>query len=553
MVANTFVRHEACPKCRSEGNDRSGNNLAVYSDLSTYCFSCGYTEASKTKNNSGLGLEYSELMTHTTESILGKLGILPSVIKAYDITSVIREDTNEVCIKFPFHDINGVETNAQFRAVDTSTGELTRSISYSSGKVKLPLLGWKLVNANTKTVIICEGMTDTLALASVVNDPTIAVVGMSSVTAVKRVVSHVVTYADKLKVVLAFDHDDAGKEATTLFVETLEAFDENRQLYNLKFPEEYKDVREWVKALGKVELEFDTIFANGILGAADISKKVGEYFDKATDGAKLDLSFSPTLSEALRILPGKLIGVIGASGEGKSTFVEHVAIEALQQKMNTFVVSQEMLPEEFAIKLLRMVRNEPLDNPSFIKHISKEERLVIIKQIETLASTLNMTDSFGSMSIDSINTAVHKLTTAGKHPDIVIIDHLLAITTDTEVGTILDVCKELKALARAHKTCIFILTHTSKPQKARGIQQPTLNSAYGSSGIPIYCDSCVGVASDKEKNLTMIETVKLERMGGKYVNVSFDFQNYILTEQQSNGKQSNKKEESSTNSKEEFY
>lgn len=36
------VRKEACPKCRELGNDRSGDNLAVYSDGHTYCFRCGH-------------------------------------------------------------------------------------------------------------------------------------------------------------------------------------------------------------------------------------------------------------------------------------------------------------------------------------------------------------------------------------------------------------------------------------------------------------------------------------------------------------------------------
>lgn len=39
-----FLRHEPCPKCREVGNDRSGNNLARYSNGSAFCFSCGYLE-----------------------------------------------------------------------------------------------------------------------------------------------------------------------------------------------------------------------------------------------------------------------------------------------------------------------------------------------------------------------------------------------------------------------------------------------------------------------------------------------------------------------------
>ena len=40
--SNYFVKHETCPKCRSIGNDKSGDNLGVWSDGSTYCFNCGY-------------------------------------------------------------------------------------------------------------------------------------------------------------------------------------------------------------------------------------------------------------------------------------------------------------------------------------------------------------------------------------------------------------------------------------------------------------------------------------------------------------------------------
>ena len=44
MITNDshVIRKEACPKCRSIGNDKSGDNLAIYSDGHAYCFKCGY-------------------------------------------------------------------------------------------------------------------------------------------------------------------------------------------------------------------------------------------------------------------------------------------------------------------------------------------------------------------------------------------------------------------------------------------------------------------------------------------------------------------------------
>lgn len=57
MSHSHCTNHEPCPKCRSNGNDRNGDNFAVYSDGHKYCFRCGYTvlssgiEALKTTAN----------------------------------------------------------------------------------------------------------------------------------------------------------------------------------------------------------------------------------------------------------------------------------------------------------------------------------------------------------------------------------------------------------------------------------------------------------------------------------------------------------------------
>ena len=40
------VKRGACPRCRSNGKDRSGDNLALYPDGHSYCYSCGYWEIS---------------------------------------------------------------------------------------------------------------------------------------------------------------------------------------------------------------------------------------------------------------------------------------------------------------------------------------------------------------------------------------------------------------------------------------------------------------------------------------------------------------------------
>lgn len=41
---STVERHEPCPKCRKDGHDNTGDNLARYADGGAYCFRCGYYE-----------------------------------------------------------------------------------------------------------------------------------------------------------------------------------------------------------------------------------------------------------------------------------------------------------------------------------------------------------------------------------------------------------------------------------------------------------------------------------------------------------------------------
>lgn len=44
MSQNHCVKHTACPNCKRSGNDNGNDNLAVYSDGSSFCFRCGYFE-----------------------------------------------------------------------------------------------------------------------------------------------------------------------------------------------------------------------------------------------------------------------------------------------------------------------------------------------------------------------------------------------------------------------------------------------------------------------------------------------------------------------------
>ena len=42
LSQSRFIKNTACPKCREQGRDKHGDNMAVYSDGSSHCWSCGF-------------------------------------------------------------------------------------------------------------------------------------------------------------------------------------------------------------------------------------------------------------------------------------------------------------------------------------------------------------------------------------------------------------------------------------------------------------------------------------------------------------------------------
>ncbi len=94
-----IVGDEACPRCRAEGKDKTGNHLIRFEDGGAFCNRCDYKETGKSKESTEVKLGINEIET------------LPS-FKARGIRGSIRD-------KF------GVKT-----AVSTEDGKTVTDIYY---------------------------------------------------------------------------------------------------------------------------------------------------------------------------------------------------------------------------------------------------------------------------------------------------------------------------------------------------------------------------------------------------------------------------------------
>lgn len=534
-----FLRHEQCPYCASLGNDSSQDNLAVYDDGSTYCFSCtrstAVSGASSNKSKQSIDPDATVLPMFTAESVLSKYGISGEAIKRYDIRCINSDDYG-LQIEIPLHDVNKQEYTVCRRSVDVADGKLTKDYVFGKGRLKLPLIGWQTITKTTEIIIVCEGITDALAAASqLITSANIAVVGMVGATNANKVAAHFAGYGKRYKLVLAFDNDKAGVEAEEAFVNYLDKHQVELDVSRLPIPKEHKDLRDWIAAgaeLSAALVNTQPLVNIGLLDSRQIATKLDEYFQALVDQTYVTLSFSPTLSEAARLTGGMLVGVIGDGGQGKSTFVEHVAMETMQQRQRVLFISQEMQAAEVAIKLLRMVRNEPLEDLRYIKQLTTETRQEIHSQCQRILEYMHTTDSFGVLSTDVIDRHIHKLTSIGQKPAVVVVDHLLAISNDSENSTIMQTCKELKAIAANHSVCIVLLSHVRKQASAnkKTLYRPQAADAYGSIGLVAYADVVLAVATDSESKITHVETVKRGRLVGKYADVQLLYADYCYSE-----------------------
>ncbi len=463
--------------------------------------------------------------------------ISPAVLERYSVKAFTDPDTLESSVGFPLINASGSISCYHYRKLNTATGTITRDFFYTKGtKVKCCLFGWQLVRSTTKTVVVCEGETDALSLATLLqNQPTTVVVGAVGTGFGKKVAAWLASKADGLKVVLAFDNDKAGREAHTEVVSFLRANSPELSLHKLVF--EAGDVNEAIQAGEDLVQALETApvaVVSSLKTSAEIADDTIAYINSLSDTTAIKLNFSPTLDKAVNLSPGKLISIIGESGCGKSTLAEHMLLECLRPQKHATMISAEMGGYEVALKLISTMEGKGYHNHDFLRNCSEEDKAHIHKSVRAATKYFSLADDFGGLSVEGIEEIVFEQIAAGQPPALIIIDHHLAIAENLDASTLEATAKAYKALARNTNSCVVVICHCRKPPNgnSRTIWRPTKADEYGSSGLGKYSDCMLGVAKDAGKNQLLVETIKQERMGGVYADVVLTMKNWQLHEEQ---------------------
>ena len=167
------THHTACPRCLETGNDRSLDNLAVYSDGGKYCFRCGYfeTASGKARIAASIGHRASvQPATHKSVALPNDIteslpGVAWDFIRQYELTendvkrNVLVWSDKFSRLIFPYFGAEGL-LGWQGRYLGK---EQYKAKWYSQGNLQsfLHTVG----NKNARTLVLCEDIISAIKIA----------------------------------------------------------------------------------------------------------------------------------------------------------------------------------------------------------------------------------------------------------------------------------------------------------------------------------------------------------------------------------------------------
>jgi len=246
MVQSKLVRRERCPACEKNGRDNSGDNLAIYDDGHSYCYSCGYREG-----KGGLLTD----VTYTYEYIPLR-GIERKTLEFFDVKTKVDPEGKPIAIGFKYpsgrYKVRLLSSKDFYWTGDINdTDDVSGTQAQDAGNGGSLFGRDKFTGGSNDAVYITEGEFDALSLAqSLSKSLDVPVVSVRSSNSAVRDCSSERSFLNSFsRIYLAFDADGPGREA---MARVASLFD-YRKVYVVDF-DRRKDANEYLQAGEEDEL-----------------------------------------------------------------------------------------------------------------------------------------------------------------------------------------------------------------------------------------------------------------------------------------------------------
>ena len=489
---SVVIRKEPCPACRSHGGDRSGNNLARYSDGHAWCFACGYRESSdgeeihdvkrKPKPKELLDVEYRPIKAR---------GITQETAQMYGYG--ISKYHDQLCHVAPYYDANGDLVGQHIRM----EGKEFRWLGTSKG---LQLFGQRLWRGGKK-IVITEGEIDCLSVCQLQGNkwPVVSIPNgvKAAVKSVKENLEFLLSFDE---IVIMFDEDEVGQEAAQEVASILpigRAFIAHLPL---------KDANECLMA-NRGEAVISAVWnaqpwrPDGIKSGKELWKELCE---PPKEGYSIPYSILNDKLHGLR--KGELYLFTAGSGIGKSTIVNEIAYHLkMEHGLALGVMSLEESPVRNARRYLGIYLNKPIHTPSGFSSVTKKEMKEAFDAVMGDGKWW-IYDHFGSTNIDGLLTKLRYMIT-GLGCDVIVIDHISIIVSGLEDSgsderkTIDILMTKLRSLVEETGVMVLAVVHLKRPDKGKSYgegRQVSLTDLRGSGALEQLSDVVIALERDQQ-------------------------------------------------------
>ena len=402
----TYPHKTQCPKCASEGGDRSGDNLHVYGldddgrSLGFHCFTCNFTVPSEEflaeiSNNSFSGSfdkkgesmiskrdeeklkeksltpeQLAEIYAKTSDTLTTKYrGLDAEVCKQLGVRWKYDSDGKVMEMWFPAY----VKENGEHKITGFKVRKLPKEF-YSVGYIgKCNLMGG-MTDTIADTVILCGGENDMLTIKQELGktitrsfNVVTSLLGESSTADMIR--QHISYFEKHKKIILALDNDESGKEAQQACIDLLPK--DKVYTANLR----HKDANDYLKNREDAKTFAQDYYWNvspvedfGIIGSGSLF----EYGLEAANDEGIDIPFH--MADLKPYIPkflfDSIVLIVGSTSIGKTANLDTTMtsiIMSTHEKVG--VLSLEASRKKFAQKMASRIIGVPLNR------LPKEEQI----------------------------------------------------------------------------------------------------------------------------------------------------------------------------------
>jgi len=532
----TVVNRDRCPQCAVKGLDTSSDNLAVYDDGHSYCFSCGfYVKGDNTTKMTNVIEGTSANFIQGDCIALKSRGITAEIAKKYGYqVAEVNGQRKEIA---PFFN-DGIMIAQHVRGAN-------KSFRWIGNSYKPTMWGQHLWRNGGKRVIITEGEYDCMTCNQALGGrwPVVSLPNGAAGAgkAVKDNLEWLVSYQE---IVLAFDQDEAGQKAMNEVAELLPpgkckiasipGKDANECLVN-------GQGSELVSALWEAQSYSpdEIIHVSKIADQSDFSKtRVYPFpFTRLTE-----------------FLIGQRSGEVSlwasGTGSGKSTILREVMHHHLEEDRSVGAIMLEEAPQETMDDMISLMINKPVRAIKAVRLMNELRdkmgkppiHMDIIDELSDeeyaeARSKLNETsfyiyDHLGNNALKNLCARMEYMAVSLK-VDVIVLDHITAAATglmnaatdfdggNSERLLIDNIMKELRSLVSRTGVRIDVVSQLRKTNKAyEEGDRITLQDLRGSGSLASVPNVVVGLERDRQNpdeniaNTTIVRVLK-NRLTGR--------------------------------------